>query len=161
MKLKLLLITILFCAICVILPGSHLSAQSVIMRVKLNNGSIHSFDINDIKKIRFAGSTDISNRSGIEHVMKTFTLLQNYPNPFNPTTTIEYSIPNAGAVVITIYDILGRKIQNFTREYPNSGTHEVIWNAKNNSGEIAGSGIYLYTVEFENAIIAKKMLLVK
>ncbi|MCF8240055.1 MAG: hypothetical protein K9J16_01610 [Melioribacteraceae bacterium] len=38
--------------------------------------------------------------------------IHNYPNPFNPTTNIVYQIPKEGRVVIKLYDILGREIQD-------------------------------------------------
>jgi hypothetical protein len=42
-------------------------------------------------------------------IPNAFNLEQNYPNPFNPATTINFSIPKASNVKLTVYDILGRK----------------------------------------------------
>jgi hypothetical protein len=39
-----------------------------------------------------------------------FLLKQNYPNPFNPGTTIEFILPQAAEINLSIYDILGRKV---------------------------------------------------
>jgi hypothetical protein len=63
---------------------------------------------------------------------------QNYPNPFNPATTITFSLPEAAHVAITVYDMLGRKIETLTNVNMNSGKHSVVWNAKT-----APSGTYL------------------
>jgi hypothetical protein len=35
--------------------------------------------------------------------------LKTYPNPFNPKTTISFSLPRAGRVELSVYDVTGRK----------------------------------------------------
>lgn len=80
----------------------------------------------------------------------------NYPNPFNPTTTISYSLPEAGNVQIKIFDVLGREVANLVDETKNEGTHSVIWNGSNFS-----SGIYFYTITYQNQTLFKKMLMIK
>ena len=38
------------------------------------------------------------------------TLLPVSPNPFNPSTTISFSLPAAGAVDLSVYDVSGRLV---------------------------------------------------
>jgi hypothetical protein len=64
-------------------------------------------------------------------------LNQNYPNPFNASTSISYSLPEAGDVAIDIYDLLGRKVQGLLRANQAAGEHQVLWEA----GDMP-SGIY-------------------
>lgn len=80
----------------------------------------------------------------------------NYPNPFNPTTTIIYSLPEAGNVQIKIFDVLGREVAELVDETKNAGKHTVTWNGSSNA-----SGIYFYKITFDSKTLYKKMLMIK
>ncbi len=68
-----------------------------------------------------------------------FHLFQNYPNPFNGGTTIEYEVPIEAYITLTIYDILGRKVETLFKGKRNAGSYSAVWNPINFS-----SGIYIY-----------------
>ena len=36
--------------------------------------------------------------------------LENYPNPFNPSTEIQFTLPEASRVTLTVYDVQGREV---------------------------------------------------
>lgn len=85
-----------------------------------------------------------------------FELLQNYPNPFNPSTTIRFSIPDAGNVKLTVFDILGRKSKILLDEELDKGNHFIDFKA-----EDLASGIYFYELKSGKYREVRKMLLVK
>jgi hypothetical protein len=85
-----------------------------------------------------------------------FALSQNYPNPFNPTTTIQFSIAQAGNVKIDIYNVAGKKVETIVNSNYARGTYNVNWNAMNYS-----SGVYFYKIESGNFNMLKKMVLLK
>lgn len=91
-----------------------------------------------------------------DELPKSFSLEQNYPNPFNPTTTIKYSLPEPGNVVIKVYDILGREIAELVNERKDSGEFNVVFNA---SG--FASGLYVCTMRVNNYFASKAMVLTK
>lgn len=86
----------------------------------------------------------------------TYALQQNYPNPFNPSTTIKFSIPKAGNVKLTVYDILGKEVSTLVNNFLNAGEYNFQFNASN-----LASGIYLYRLESTNFVKTNKMLLMK
>ncbi len=85
-----------------------------------------------------------------------YGLHQNYPNPFNPATEISYSLPKAGHVNISVYNIMGQKVAELVNNNLTAGIHSVEWDASAMS-----SGIYLYRIEAEEFSDTKKMLLIK
>ncbi|MGP8322305.1 MAG: YCF48-related protein [Methanosarcinaceae archaeon] len=93
---------------------------------------------------------------------ETFELLQNYPNPFNLETTIGFYVAKETQVSISIYNVLGRLVNNLIdNEIINSGYHEVYWNGKNQREEVISSGIYLCTFDYSGNYKAIKMITIK
>jgi hypothetical protein len=94
--------------------------------------------------------------SGKSYRSQGFTLEQNYPNPFNSSTTISYSIPEPGFVILRIYDIHGREIRELINEYQKTDTYSVVFNA----GDIPG-GVYYYKLQINGFVETQKMLLLR
>ena len=90
-----------------------------------------------------------------------FSLSQNYPNPFNPTTEIKYELPNKSLVNITIYDVVGRKINSFVNQEQSAGSYSLQWDATNSNGEAVPAGMYIYTIKAGKYNSTKKMVLLK
>jgi predicted CXXCH cytochrome family protein len=101
-------------------------------------------------------STLVVSVNEFEGTPTNYSLSQNYPNPFNPSTTIEFSIPEAGTVKLVVYDALGKEISVLENKELAAGKYSYNWNA----GDLA-SGIYFYKMESNNFVQVRKMLLVK
>jgi hypothetical protein len=85
-----------------------------------------------------------------------FELNQNYPNPFNPSTTISFSLPESGNVILKIYNVIGKEIETLVEGYKEAGIYTVNFNAE----ELA-SGMYLYRLSTNGFTETKKLLLLK
>jgi photosystem II stability/assembly factor-like uncharacterized protein len=95
--------------------------------------------------------------SSHNNIPAEYSLSQNYPNPFNPATGIHFSIAKAGPVKLTVYDALGRIVQELVNDANmNAGSHEISWDAADYT-----SGIYFYTLETASFRQTKKMLMIK
>ena len=75
-----------------------------------------------------------------------FALNQNYPNPFNPSTQIRYALPEQSQVVLTVYDMLGRKVRTLVNGVQDAGYRTVMWNATSDLGTPVSAGMYIYTI---------------
>ncbi len=101
---------------------------------------------------------------GIEddnNIPRAFELAQNFPNPFNPSTNIRYSIRQAGIYQLTIYNILGQRVQTLFNGFQTANRHEITWNGLNEAGNPVGSGIYFYQLSGKNLSQTKKMILLR
>jgi hypothetical protein len=85
-----------------------------------------------------------------------FSLSQNYPNPFNPTTKISFTLPEDRFVNLSIYNLLGQKIQELINGHLSKGTHPITWN-----GAEFSSGVYFYQLKTKDFSQTKKMILLK
>jgi len=92
-------------------------------------------------------------------VPSEFRLYRNFPNPFNPTTRIKFSIP-AGTggekVEISVFDVIGRKVEVLVNEELKAGLYEVNWNASKFS-----SGVYFCRMKAGGFVSTNKMILLK
>ncbi len=90
-----------------------------------------------------------------------FQLAGNYPNPFNPVTTIVFNLPVAAKVQLAVYDLLGARIRVLTDQLLAAGEHRVSWDGRDQSGQSAASGIYIYRLETAGYRASQRMLLMK
>jgi hypothetical protein len=85
-----------------------------------------------------------------------FALRQNYPNPFNPATYINYDIPKASNVTLTVFDMSGKEVTTLVNEFKQAGTYSISYNASS-----LASGVYFYKISAGDFTSTKKMILIK
>jgi serine protease len=89
-------------------------------------------------------------------VPKNFTLGQNYPNPFNPVTKINFSVPKASNVKLTVYDMTGKEVETIVNETKAAGNYTANFNAM-----VLSSGAYFYKLTAGSYSDVKKMMVLK
>ena len=104
------------------------------------------------------GTTNVEQTEGLP---TEYALGQNYPNPFNPSTTITFSLPEAGSVVLQVYTISGELVKTVTQGTFPAGNFKAIWNATDQNGAQVATGMYLYRIQTGNFSSVKKMILMK
>ena len=91
-----------------------------------------------------------------------FSLADNFPNPFNPATTIQYALPLAADVELTVYNVVGQVVRTLVAEHQGAGRYTVEWDATDDRGHSVSAGLYLYRLQAGGEFAeVKKMLLLK
>jgi hypothetical protein len=132
---------------------AHGTAKTVVASYKtaagLSDSTTWTFTITDVP----------DNGAGVP---TEFALGQNYPNPFNPSTTIRFDLPKEAPVTLEIYNVLGIRIRTLLKgESVSAGHHLAVWDGRDDNGNAAPSGVYLYRINANDFHGSKKMTLVK
>lgn len=90
-----------------------------------------------------------------------FVLEQNFPNPFNPGTTINYYMPTSQNVDLAIYSITGQRMKTLVTGKQPAGNHQIQWDGRNDNGELAASGVYIYRLQAGSEVLTRKMALLR
>ena len=118
-----------------------------------NNNHIFMADRYSLQILRFIPPTDVEEVNSLPH---EFTLSQNYPNPFNASTQITFSLPEPQEVALTVYNLLGRKVETLLDDYQPAGVHHITFDASD-----LASGIYFYRIQAGETVESKRMVLLK
>jgi hypothetical protein len=91
-----------------------------------------------------------------------FNLSKNYPNPFNPTTSINFALPKAGHVTLTVFNMLGQEVRTLVSSKMSAGNFKTMWDAHDDYGMRVSSGVYFYRLQVDDKVVGiEKMLLLK
>jgi Secretion system C-terminal sorting domain len=90
-----------------------------------------------------------------------YMVFQNFPNPFNPETRISFALPERRRVLITIYNMLGQKVNTLIDKNFGPGFHSINWDGKDINKNAVSSGTYLYQIQMGEFSQVKKMSLVR
>jgi len=124
-----------------------------------NMGSDYSVDV--AIRIRTVPTFAVSVDEDDDLKPYRYSLSYNYPNPFNPMTTINYSIEKRTMVNISVYNMLGQKVNTIVNEIKPAGEYVAYWSGKGADGHEVASGVYLYKLQTDEYVETKKMMLLK
>lgn len=112
---------------------------------------LKSVDVSDqesgfTNRVKYRGEGLWKQMVDFELIPDEYALYTAYPNPFNPITNIKIDIPENSHVKLTVFDLSGRVVAELMNKNITAGTHQTIWNGKDNKGRQVSSGVYLYTI---------------
>ena len=86
-----------------------------------------------------------------------YRLGDSYPNPFNPAVVIPLDLAtDAAQMSLTVYDVLGRRVRQLWQGPLGAGSHRFSWDGRDEANKAVAAGVYLYRVEVDGQVEAKK-----
>ena len=80
-----------------------------------------------------------------------------YPNPFNPAIVIPLDLAtDEERVHLALYNVLGHRVRQLWHGPLGAGSHRFVWDGRDEKGEAVAAGVYIYKVEVDGQVEAKK-----
>ncbi len=134
-------------------PGSIPAGEGELVAVPIDG----SIELTEIEASDYYGNLmNVTTRS----LPDDFVLEQNRPNPFNPETDISLRLPTASEWSVTIYNVAGQVIREYSG-HSEAGTVVVTWDGADDNGRQVSSGIYLYKATAGIYSATRKMVMMK
>jgi DNA-binding beta-propeller fold protein YncE len=90
----------------------------------------------------------------------TARLLPSAPNPFRATTRVTFSLPEAQAARLEVFNVNGARIRTLIDGILPAGEHSFDWNAMDERGVRQAPGMYFFRLTTGSAQASQKVLLV-
>jgi len=91
----------------------------------------------------------------------SFSFAPGFPNPFVTETQLQYSLPTAGMVRVTVHDLRGRLMRNLVDERESRGTHAAFWDGRNDQGGRVAAGVYYARISYAGSVRTQKILVLR
>lgn len=90
-----------------------------------------------------------------ESVEEEENVLVAYPNPFRETVNLEYYLAEDATVNLSVYSMLGVKVEELVSSAQNAGVHRYTFDAP---GRGSGSGVYMVRLQINSEVITKRIV---
>ena len=88
-------------------------------------------------------------------------LASGYPNPFREATTIGYTLPRHTRVVLTVHDVLGRRVATLVDRPQAPGSYRAGWDGTDAGGARQPAGVYLYRLAAGATVQTRRLVLLR
>ena len=94
-------------------------------------------------------------------ISQKFRINKLYPNPFNPTVNLNFVLYQNEVMEISVFNIQGKKVRSLYSDWMNRGTHNIIWDGKEDAGQSVPSGLYFISFKTSSYTETRKISLVR
>ncbi|GEM_PF-2894538 len=87
--------------------------------------------------------------------------LQAWPSPAANSVRVSYSLPAAGRVQISVYDIAGRRVATLADAVQPAGEHRTGWECRDGAGRPVANGTYFFRLSAAGAACVGKVSVIR
>jgi hypothetical protein len=106
-------------------------------------------------------ATGIDLPPDVAGIPAAFQVSAPYPNPFRDTSTLSFTLPEAGPVRVDVFDVSGRLVRALADGAMPRGAHALEWDGRNDSGHAVGAGVYFYRLATTAETFTKRAVLAR
>ena len=88
-------------------------------------------------------------------------LAQNAPNPFNSQTVLSYFLLEPGPARLEVFALTGQRVAVLQQGPQQAGYHRLHWDGRDDAGHPVASGAYLYRLVTDEAVLTRKLILLR
>ena len=88
-------------------------------------------------------------------------LQQNAPNPFNSQTVLSYFLHAPGPARLEVFALTGQRVAVLRQGPQQAGYHRLRWDGRDDAGRHLASGMYLYRLATDEAVLTRKLILLR
>ena len=88
-------------------------------------------------------------------------LAQNAPNPFNSQTVLAYFLLEPGPARLEVFALTGQRVAVLQQGPQQAGYHRLHWDGRDAAGRPVASGAYLYRLVTDEAVLTRKLILLR
>ena len=124
--------------------------------------NLAEFEISGLQMVSGEGQLmEVSYQAVTTVIPISYYLSENYPNPFNPETKIGFHLPKTAWVELSVYNLLGQRVNTLVKGVLSPGEYFVSWDSKDYQGNSQPGGVYFYWLDSELGSLKRKMVLLK
>ena len=113
------------------------------------------------QKSPFASLFDLFGGGKLVALPDSPQLAQNAPNPFNSQTVLAYFLPAPGPTHVEVFALNGQRVAVLQQGPQQAGYHRLRWNGHDDAGRPVASGMYLYRLVTDEAVLTRKLILLR
>ena len=113
------------------------------------------------RESNFAGFDDFFGSGKLAALPDRTQLLPNTPNPFNSETILSYFLLEPGRVRLEVFALSGQRVAVLHQGLQQAGYHRLHWDGRDAAGHPVASGAYLYRLVTDEAVLTRKLTLLR
>jgi hypothetical protein len=106
-----------------------------------------------------------NNPTGIENPAPTsttpITMNAAEPNPARDHSRVAFTMQRGGEARVDVFNAAGERIRTLLESHQAAGSHEVVWDGRDDNGSAVGSGVYFFRLDALGQESTRRLVLVR